>query len=381
MAASGGAESPVIRGGLLLAAGVLTGNVIGFGRVWLTAYLLGTHSRADSLAVAMGPMDTLNSVLINSVVFAFVPMLTAARGEERTALFLKLARCFLWVSAAVTAVVLIAAPGLMDVLAPGLDPLYRGTAVTNLRIFSLSTIAACVGAVQCALLFTDRRFLPTAFYQAALNLFTIIGALSLWKFLGVYAFSRRIHGGGLGAVGDCLLCRSFPAQEEGPSGLPGPVARTARQARLFRNLCRRSRPEHHLHPRLCHPRRTRHGRGARLLYARRGRPARHPGQPHLQLPAAGNRAAPHPAPPPRRLPPDRSHRRPFRPGRRVRLRLRPDFPRARHQDHLPARKIHRGIHPHGVGRLPGARAQPGGLEPYRNRGRVRCSRSIAPGSP
>jgi len=179
----------VIRGGLTLAAGVLTGNVIGFGRVWLTAYLLGTHSRADSLAVAMGPMDTLNSVLINSVVFAFVPMLTAARGEERTALFLKLARCFLWVSAAVTAIVLIAAPWLMHVLAPGLDPRYHWTAVTNLRIFSLSTIAAGVGAVQCALLFTDRRFLPTAFYQAALNLFTIIGALSLWKFLGVYAFS------------------------------------------------------------------------------------------------------------------------------------------------------------------------------------------------
>ena len=58
-------------------------------RVALTAYLLGTHSRADSLAVAMGPLDTLNSVLINSMVFAFVPMLTAAGGAARTALFLQ----------------------------------------------------------------------------------------------------------------------------------------------------------------------------------------------------------------------------------------------------------------------------------------------------
>ena len=54
------------------------------------AYLLGTHSQADSLAVAMGPIDTLNSLLINSVLFAFVPMLTAREGPERTALFLKL---------------------------------------------------------------------------------------------------------------------------------------------------------------------------------------------------------------------------------------------------------------------------------------------------
>jgi peptidoglycan biosynthesis protein MviN/MurJ (putative lipid II flippase) len=75
---------------LTLVAGVITGNIIGFGRVALTAYLLGTQSRADSLAVALGPVDTLNSVLINSVVFAFVPMLTERSGSERTALYLKL---------------------------------------------------------------------------------------------------------------------------------------------------------------------------------------------------------------------------------------------------------------------------------------------------
>ena len=73
-----GGESPGARRTDLV-AGVLTGNVLGFVRVALTAYLLGTHSRADSLAVAMGPLDTLNSVLINSMVFAFVPMLTACQ--------------------------------------------------------------------------------------------------------------------------------------------------------------------------------------------------------------------------------------------------------------------------------------------------------------
>jgi len=46
-----------------------------------------------------------------------------------------------------------------------------------------------VAAVHCALLYTDRRFGPTAFYQAALNVFTISGALCLWKFVGVYAFA------------------------------------------------------------------------------------------------------------------------------------------------------------------------------------------------
>jgi putative peptidoglycan lipid II flippase len=39
------------------------------------------------------------------------------------------------------------------------------------------------------LLYTDRRFALAAFYQAALNVFTIGGALCLWKTLGVYAFA------------------------------------------------------------------------------------------------------------------------------------------------------------------------------------------------
>ncbi len=139
--------------------------------------------------MALGPLDTLNSVLINSVIFAFVPLLTAAQGAERTALFLKLTRGFVWVFALVSLGVMLAAPWLMRVLAPGLDPQYFDTAVNILRILALSTAAAGVAAVHCAMLYTHRRFGPAAFYQAALNVFTIAGALILWKFVGVYAFA------------------------------------------------------------------------------------------------------------------------------------------------------------------------------------------------
>jgi putative peptidoglycan lipid II flippase len=182
-------ESPLVRGGLTLIAGVLTGNVIGFFRVAITAYLLGTHSRADALAVTIGPIDTVNSVLINSVIFAFVPMLTARQGPQRIALFQQLTRCFSIVAAVMAGVVVLSAPWLMRALAPGLDPPYFATAVAILRILSLSTLAAGAGAVQCALLYTSRRFAPTAFYQAALNACTIVCALALWKWLGIYAFA------------------------------------------------------------------------------------------------------------------------------------------------------------------------------------------------
>jgi putative peptidoglycan lipid II flippase len=202
-------DSPLVRGGLTIVAGVLTGNVLGFVRVAVIAYLLGTHSHADSLAVALGPLDTLNSVLINSIVFAFVPMLTAAQGDQRTGLFLKLARGFVWVCSAIAAAVILTAPWLMRVLAPGLDPAYSDTSVNVLRILALSTPLAGVAAVHCALLYTDRRFGPAAFYQAAINVFTIVGALTLWRFAGVYAFAI---GYTLGAAAQyaivCLAARS-----------------------------------------------------------------------------------------------------------------------------------------------------------------------------
>jgi putative peptidoglycan lipid II flippase len=170
-------------------AGVLTGNALGVLRVGIIAYLLGTHSRADSLAVAMGPIDTLNSVLTNSMVFAFVPLLTACSGAERIALFRKLGRGFLWVFGFITLALLAAAPWIMRVLAPGLTSPYFESAVELLRILSLSTFFAGSAAVYWALLFTDRRFVLAAFYQAALNVFTITSALCLWKTLGVYAFA------------------------------------------------------------------------------------------------------------------------------------------------------------------------------------------------
>jgi putative peptidoglycan lipid II flippase len=187
--------SPLVRGGLVIVVGVLAGNLLGYGRVAVTAYLLGTHSRADSLAVAIGPVDTLNPVLLNSVVFAFVPMLAACQGGRRAALFLKLRNCLLWLFSAIGAGLIVTAPWLIRLLAPGLDPAYFPAAVNNLRILSLSTVAAGASAVYCALLYTDRRFAPTAFYAAALNLFTIVAALALWRWLGVYAFALGYSAG------------------------------------------------------------------------------------------------------------------------------------------------------------------------------------------
>ena len=182
-------ENPLVRGGLTITAGLLAGNLLGFFRVAATAYLLGTRSEADSLAVPMGFVDAVNPVLINTIVFAFVPMLAARSGAARAALFRRLRILFIPAFALLTISVAILAPWLIRALAPGLAAAPAATSVVILRIVSLSSTAAGAGALYAALLFTERRFAPASFHQAILNVFTIAGALALWSWLGVYGFA------------------------------------------------------------------------------------------------------------------------------------------------------------------------------------------------
>ncbi len=77
---------------------------------------------------------------------------------------------------------------------------YFDTAVNMLRILSVSTLAAGAGAIHCALLYTDRRFAPTAFYQAALNVFTILGRADVVEAAGRIRVRDRLHRGRVGAT-------------------------------------------------------------------------------------------------------------------------------------------------------------------------------------
>jgi putative peptidoglycan lipid II flippase len=179
----------LVRGGLTVGAGIVLGNVIGFVRVAVTAYFLGTHAKADALAVAISPVDTLNSALMNTMVFAFVPMLMLREGAERTALFRTASRIFAYIFGSLAALMVICAPLLVRILGPGLTTEQHSVAANILRVTSLSTLAAGTSAIFSALLYTERRFGPTAVNQACLNLFTIVGAVALWRVAGIYGFA------------------------------------------------------------------------------------------------------------------------------------------------------------------------------------------------
>jgi putative peptidoglycan lipid II flippase len=184
-----------VRGGLVVGAGILIGNITGFFRVALAAYLLGTHAQADALAVAMGPLDTLNSVILNTMLFAFAPMLMLWHGADRTAIFARAGRIFAAVLTAISAAIVIFAQPLAAFLGPGLAPEQYEQVVTLLRWFAPATLFAGGSGIYSALLYTQRRFLVPALYQTCLNTATIVGALAFWNTFGVYAFAAGYSAG------------------------------------------------------------------------------------------------------------------------------------------------------------------------------------------
>jgi putative peptidoglycan lipid II flippase len=182
-------ESNLVRGGLVVGGGILLGNITGFGRVLVTAWFLGTHARADALAVAIGPIDTLVTALINTMLVSFVPMLMLRREDNGAALFQRAAHVFPRILVAVTTLIILAAPELISLLGPGLARAQHDDAVVLLRLVAPATFFGGCSAIFTALLYTERRFLMPALYQTCVNGAMILCAVSLWRVLGVKGFA------------------------------------------------------------------------------------------------------------------------------------------------------------------------------------------------
>lgn len=182
-------KSRLVHGGLIVGAGILLGNVSGFFRVAVTAWLLGTHARADVLAVAMGPLDTLNSLIINTMLFAFVPMLLHRHDGDRTAVFARSARVFAAIVLALSILIAVFAPQLIPIVGPGLADPERVQATVLLRLFAPAIFFSGCAAVFSALLYTDRRFVVPGLYQTCLNGGVVAGALLLRKRFGINGFA------------------------------------------------------------------------------------------------------------------------------------------------------------------------------------------------
>ncbi len=173
----------------MIGAGILVGNITGFARVAVTAYLLGTHARADALAISTGLADTLNNIVINTLLVAFVPMLMLRPAHERHAVFARAGRLFAWILTGLSALVALSAPQLISMLGPGMAPEQKHTAAVLLLILAPGILFSGASGIYASLLYTERRFLAPATYQLCLNGSTLLIAVAFWKTLGEYGFA------------------------------------------------------------------------------------------------------------------------------------------------------------------------------------------------
>lgn len=182
-------NSALVRGSLVVGGGILIGNISGFFRVALTAYLLGTRAHADALAVSTGLADTVNNIVVNTLLVAFVPMLMLRARHERLAVFRRAGRLFAWILGSLSVLVALFTPQLVALLGPGLAPEQKHEAVILMQILAPSIFLSGASGIYSALLYTERRFMAPATYQLCINGATIVFALLLWKAMGEYGFA------------------------------------------------------------------------------------------------------------------------------------------------------------------------------------------------
>ncbi len=170
-------EWRVVKGGLVVGAGMMAGQALGFVRHAAIAYSLGTVHRADALAVAFVPVDFLWAVLSTAVVFGFGPMLAAHKHLPAGPSFTDLARGVARITVLATIALILVADPLAHLLAPGLADSTREAAAGLLRITLLAVPALAGSALFTALLYSERRFTLPALHQSVVNLATILTAL------------------------------------------------------------------------------------------------------------------------------------------------------------------------------------------------------------
>jgi putative peptidoglycan lipid II flippase len=180
-------ERRVLKGGLVVAAGLLLAQLAGFIRQAAIGYLLGTGPQADALSAAMAPVEIWWTILNIAVIYGFVPKFSehAPGGESRFADILKPMSRLAAVSS--LCFFLFARPA-VRLFAPGLDAGTAALATDLLRVASLAPAAVGCTFVYMALLLSRRRFVLPSFHHAAVNLITILTALLFHARLGVFSF-------------------------------------------------------------------------------------------------------------------------------------------------------------------------------------------------
>ncbi len=201
-------------------------------RQLIIGYLLGTGTEADALSAAMAPVETWWTIFAVALIFGFGPLFAERRGSRAYRV-----ASVLWpvtqLSAIATVVFVLLARPIVIAFAPGLDEQATVLGTRLLQVFSLSLTGISASFVCSSFLFSRRKFLIPSLQHATVNLATILGALALYKYWGVYAFAvGYLAGVWLQLAVNYLCARPLMRRQTGDGGrlsvrrivaAPGPI--------------------------------------------------------------------------------------------------------------------------------------------------------------
>ncbi|GAA4235189.1 lipid II flippase MurJ [Actinomadura meridiana] len=185
-------RAAALTGGLIAA-----GTALGFLRDLLMAHLFGASGSTDAFLVAWTIPETVSPLLIeDAMALLMVPVVTRllARGDGlRPLVGATLPRMALGL-AAVTLALVVAAPALVDVLAPGLTE--PGPAVECVRLTAITVVTFGVAGFMSASLRAHHRFGPPAAIYVAYNMGILLLIAGLADVTGIMSAALGVACGG-----------------------------------------------------------------------------------------------------------------------------------------------------------------------------------------
>ncbi|MDQ6767289.1 MAG: murein biosynthesis integral membrane protein MurJ [Candidatus Eremiobacteraeota bacterium] len=184
----------------------LLSMVLGFGREVVNAKYFGERWELDAFLVA-AIIPTLvfgvfNGALVSALVPIFSGYFAAGKDEEAWRFSSTVINALIVILSALAVVAWIAAPWLVHVVAKGFPAPEAGVATNMTRILMPTIIATSIAGVVQALLNAQHSYRAASLQGAALNVFTIIGVLLLFRVYGIYAL---VFGSAIGLVAQLII--------------------------------------------------------------------------------------------------------------------------------------------------------------------------------
>jgi putative peptidoglycan lipid II flippase len=203
----GTAAGVVVRASLVMTGAAIVSRILGWIRLLVIGAEFGATSELDAYLAAFRIPDAIFQLIVaGALSAALIPVYTSyrARGEEAEgwALASSIINLVVLALAGLSALMALAAPWLVPVIAPGFDAQTTELTVRLTQVMLLSPVFIGLGAVFSGLLQAHGTFGPTAVAPLVYNLAIIGAAIFVAPILGVEALAAGVV---VGAIGHLLV--------------------------------------------------------------------------------------------------------------------------------------------------------------------------------